>query len=119
MMMYGDRVAHLRKDVLDYIKRELSRKEYEIGTKEDILEDEEDNSLYYPYLDDFDYTEYRLLKAYKDDGNYYVRGFAHKDTGDEMDFELDDFPVDLLCDMADAIFTEPLKYLPDDFRGTN
>lgn len=117
MMMYGQRAAHLRKDVLNYIKAELSRKEYEIGIKEDTLEGEEDKSIYHYYFDDFA-TEYRLLKAFKED-NYYVKGFAHKEGGDEYDFELEYLPLDILCDIADAIFTEPLKHLPDDFRGTN
>lgn len=118
MMMYGQRAANLRKDVLHYIKSELSRKEFEIGSNEDTPEDEEDESIYHFYCDDFT-TEYRLIKAYKEDDLYYVKGTAHNDNGDEYEFELEYLPLDILCEIADKIFTEPLKHLPDDFRGTN
>lgn len=119
MMMYGQRAASLRRDVLNYIKGELSRKEFIIQDRL-MDEDEQDypEGLFHEYLDDGHYTNYRLHRAYKEDDKYYVEGFVDLED-DKFDFELEYLPLDLLCDIADIIFAEPLKYLPDDFRGSN
>jgi hypothetical protein len=110
MIMYGTRASDLRSSVLKWLKMKLDEKGYDIWDKHKAQQIE------HVYLSDYDYTRYILCWAYKDKDGYFVRG-QDTESDDIYDFDLDWLPLDILCQIADEIFIEPIKNIPDDFRG--
>lgn len=111
-MLFTDKASRLKEDTIAYIKSKLDEKEYIIGTHVEFGEDEpeDDPDVFYYYMDDGLYTNYRLIRAYKDGDNYYIEG---KEDWDDNTFHFELFYINLweLCEVADKIHLEPLNYI--------
>jgi hypothetical protein len=105
-MMFGTRAAKLRSDTLAWLKMKLDVRGYDIWDKHKA------EQIEHVYLSDYDYTRYILSWVYKDKDGYFVQG---KDVNSEdvYDFELEWLPLDILCQIADEVFAEPIKDLKD------
>lgn len=110
-MLFTDRASRLKEDLITYIKSKLDEKEYIIGTHVEFGEDEpeDDPDVLYHYMDDGNYTEYRLVRAYKDKEGYFIEGKTDWE-GDTFQFELFYIGLWELCEVADKIHLDPLKH---------
>lgn len=80
----------------------------ELVTQEEMDDDEDDTIEYIeqPYLDEYDYTQYRILNIYKENDRYYAKGLSRENYKDTYDFSLDVGDIlgyDIICLIADKI----------------
>lgn len=125
MITFGYRIGRLKEDVIKYIKQALDEKsEYVLGPSYDQLSEDEDgdkigesDGIFNDYFDDGHYTTYRLIRAYKDEEGYFLEGNEDGEGNDFQFYLLESYiPLEVLCEVADAIHFEPLNYLEDDNR---